>query len=189
MVQVNQASRGYPENTSQWRHNESDGISNHRRLDCLLNRLFRHRSKKTSKLHVTGRCEGNSPGTGEFSTQRTSNAENVSIRWRHHVRGDSRCKIDNSFGHEYTAAHIDGLVQDCSISIALALSHRYILLSKLLNIRLISLLLIGCYLFPWVFPEIKKSGSKVSDDPFQGSRPLPQRPPDGCVSRYITMTS
>ena len=24
----------------QWRHNEHDGVSNHRRLDCLPNRLF-----------------------------------------------------------------------------------------------------------------------------------------------------
>ena len=34
----------------QWRHNERHSISNHRRLDWLLNRLFRRRSKKTSKL-------------------------------------------------------------------------------------------------------------------------------------------
>ena len=27
----------------QWRHNEHHGVSKHRRLDCLLNRLFRHR--------------------------------------------------------------------------------------------------------------------------------------------------
>ena len=27
----------------QWRHNERDGVSNHRRLDYSLNRLFRHR--------------------------------------------------------------------------------------------------------------------------------------------------
>ena len=40
----------------QWRHNERDGVSNRRRLDCLLNRLFRRRSKKTSKLRVTGLC-------------------------------------------------------------------------------------------------------------------------------------
>ena len=46
----------------QWRHNEHNGVSNHRRLDCLLNRLFRHRSKKTLKLRVTGLCAGNSPG-------------------------------------------------------------------------------------------------------------------------------
>ena len=53
--------------------------------DCLLNHLFRHRSKKTSKLRVTGLCAGNSPGTGEFPAQRDSYAENVSIWWRHHV--------------------------------------------------------------------------------------------------------
>ena len=45
----------------------------------------RRRSKKTSKLRVTGLCEGNSPVTCEFPTQMASNAENVSIFWRHHV--------------------------------------------------------------------------------------------------------
>ena len=35
------------------------------------------KSKKTSKLCVTGFCEGKSPGTGEFRSQRASNAENV----------------------------------------------------------------------------------------------------------------
>ena len=67
-----------------WRHNGHGGISNHQPHDCLLNRSFRRRSKKTSKLHVTGLCEGNSPMTGEFPSQRASNAENVSISWRHH---------------------------------------------------------------------------------------------------------
>ena len=38
----------------QWCHNEHDGVSNHWHLDCLLNCLFRCRSKKTSKLPVTG---------------------------------------------------------------------------------------------------------------------------------------
>ena len=41
------------------------------------------RSKKT--LRDTGLCEGNSPVTGELPAQRTSNAENVSIWWRHHI--------------------------------------------------------------------------------------------------------
>ena len=45
-----------------WRHNDHDGVSNHQPLGCLLNRLFRRRSKKTSKLRVTGLCAGNSPG-------------------------------------------------------------------------------------------------------------------------------
>ena len=49
-----------------WHHNERDGVSNHRRLDCLLTRLFRRRSKKTPKLRVAGLCEGNSPVTSEF---------------------------------------------------------------------------------------------------------------------------
>ena len=69
--------------------NGRDGASNHRRLDCLLIRLFRHRSKKTSKLRVTGLCEGNSPVTGEYPSQWASIAENVSIWWRHH--GYNRC--------------------------------------------------------------------------------------------------
>ena len=68
----------------QWRHNEHDRVSNHQPYDRLLNRLFRCRSKKTSKLRVTGLCEGNSPVTGEFPAQRASNAEKVSIWWRHH---------------------------------------------------------------------------------------------------------
>ena len=68
----------------QWRHNGCDGVSNHWRLDCLLFHLFRRRPKKTSKLLVTGLCEGNSPVTGEFPEQRASNAECVSIWWRHH---------------------------------------------------------------------------------------------------------
>ena len=53
----------------QRRQNECGGVSNHRRIDCLLNRLFRRRSKKTSTLHVAGLREGNS---------------SVTIWWRHH---------------------------------------------------------------------------------------------------------
>ena len=80
----------------QWCHNERDDLSNHQPHDCLLNGLFRCRSKKTSQLRVTGLYEGNSPVTGEFPAQRASNAENVSIWWRHHVIimcGGSRLSI------------------------------------------------------------------------------------------------
>ena len=45
-----------------WCHNDHDGVSNHQPHGCLLNRLFRRRSKKTSKLRVTGLWAGNSPG-------------------------------------------------------------------------------------------------------------------------------
>ena len=68
--------------TLRWNHNERNGVSNHQPHDCLLNRLFRRRSKKTSKLRVPGLCDGNSPGP---PTQRASYVENVSIWWHHHV--------------------------------------------------------------------------------------------------------
>ena len=76
-----------------WRHNGCDGVSNHQPHDCLLNRSFGRRSKKTSKLRVTGLCVENSPLTGEFSTQMASNAENVSIWWRHHSQHNCRVSI------------------------------------------------------------------------------------------------
>ena len=65
-----------------YRHNGPDSVSNHQPDDCLFNRLFRRRSKNTSKLRVTGLCAGISPGTGYTET--------VSIWWRHHVEGTSR---------------------------------------------------------------------------------------------------
>ena len=77
----------YPWFSLQWRHNGHDSVSNHQHHDCLLNRSFRCRSKRTSKL--TGHCAGNSPGTGEFPAQMASNAENVSIWRRHHVKQSS----------------------------------------------------------------------------------------------------
>ena len=80
----------------QWRHNEGDGVSDHQHHDCLLNRIFRRRSEKTSKLRVTGLCAGNSHVTGEFPAQRASNVENVSIWWHHH---------DNKECHYHVPSH------------------------------------------------------------------------------------
>ena len=54
-------------------HNGRDGVSNLQPHDCLLNRLFKRRSKKISKLRVTGLC------AGIYLSQMASNAENVSI--------------------------------------------------------------------------------------------------------------
>ena len=81
-------------NTLQCRHNEHDGVSNHQPHDCLLKRLFSHRSKKTSELRVTGLCAGNSPGTGEFPAQKASNTENFSTWWRHHVPIKTKNKLN-----------------------------------------------------------------------------------------------
>ena len=41
--------------SSRWRHNGRDSVSNHQPHDCLINRLFRRRSMKISKLCVTDR--------------------------------------------------------------------------------------------------------------------------------------
>ena len=48
-----------------WRHDERDGVSNHQPHDYMLNCLFRLRSKKSSKLCVTGLCAWNSSVTGD----------------------------------------------------------------------------------------------------------------------------
>ena len=50
----------------QWRHNGCDGVSNHQPHDCLLNRLFRRRSKHESSASLAfvrriPRWPGNSP--------------------------------------------------------------------------------------------------------------------------------
>ena len=88
-----------------WRHNGHDCVPNHQPHHCLLNCLFGRRSKKTSKLRVTGLCVGNSPGNGEFPAQMASNAENVSIWWRRHgnkiracisFTGGNRTKLPSS---------------------------------------------------------------------------------------------
>ena len=81
--------------TLHWRHNDHDGVSNHQPHGCLLNRLFRPRSKKTSKLCVTGLCAGNSRGPVNSphkwpvtrkmfpSDDVIMNTESVSISWHH----------------------------------------------------------------------------------------------------------
>ena len=76
-----------------WRNNECDGVSIQQRLVCLLRRLFGPRSKKTSKLLVTGLCGGNSPVTGGFPSQRASYAERLpfddvimrQMVWNYHI--------------------------------------------------------------------------------------------------------
>ena len=50
------------------------------------------------KLRVTGIFVGNSPETGKFPAQMASNAENVSVWWRHHERPSDwrRLNIDTN---------------------------------------------------------------------------------------------
>ena len=62
-----------------------DGVSNHEGHHYLLNHIFNRRSNETSRQRVTGLSVVNSPVTSEFPAHMASNAENVSIWWRHHV--------------------------------------------------------------------------------------------------------
>ena len=64
----------------QWRHNEHDGATNHQPHECLL----KVRIKENIKAPRHWPLWGNSSVSGEFPAQRASNAENVSIWWRHH---------------------------------------------------------------------------------------------------------
>ena len=60
--------------TLQWHHNGHNGVSNHQPHDCLLNRLFRSRWKKTSQFCVAGLCAENSTVNDEFPAQMASYA-------------------------------------------------------------------------------------------------------------------
>ena len=92
-----------------WRHNEHNDVSNHQPHDCLLNHLFRCRSKKTSKFRFTGLCVGNSPVAGELPTQMASNGEKcfhlMTSSWdfliqktKHNFNcNKSHCRLQSSF--------------------------------------------------------------------------------------------
>ena len=51
---------------------------------CMYNSIFAVSTYESLEWRVTGLCEGNSPGTGEFPAQMASSAENASIWWRYH---------------------------------------------------------------------------------------------------------
>ena len=68
-----------PCSTLRWRHDKRDGVSNHQPHDCLLNRLFRRRSKKNSKLLVISLYDGEFMGDRWIPRKRASDAEDVSI--------------------------------------------------------------------------------------------------------------
>ena len=101
-----------------WRHNDSDGVSNHQPHDCLLNRLFGRISKKTSKLRLTGLCVGNSPGPvnsphkgpvtrkmfpfDDFTRWRTSwwlHALAIFLQYSFFVRGIHQSQVEHNQTH------------------------------------------------------------------------------------------
>ena len=92
----------YSDSSLRWRHNDHDCGSYYQPHGCLLNRLFRRKSKKTSKHRVTGLCVGNSPGPvnsphKEPVTRKMFPFDDV-IMWCHRLRqiwhhGDFRFSV------------------------------------------------------------------------------------------------
>ena len=114
--------------TLQGCYNGRNGVWNHQPHHCLLNRLFRRRSQKTSMLRVPGLCAGNSSVTGEFPAQMASNAENVSIWWRHHA---TACSSQDHYSDpllstpKWFAAKYENFSLRCWISANLMLMNDY----------------------------------------------------------------
>ena len=65
------------------------------------------------KLCVTGLCRGIPPVTGEFHSQRASNAENISIWWRHQLL------ITQTVSHIYATVNCPYLFNDANLSFLL----------------------------------------------------------------------
>ena len=85
------------------RTTERDGVQFTSLPIAYSTAYWRCRSKKTSKLRVTGLCEGNSPVTGEFPKQLATNVEYASIWWRHHATDDCfTSSIRNIFELSFT---------------------------------------------------------------------------------------
>ena len=122
-------------NALQWHHNERDGVSNHLCLDCLLNRLFRYRLRKTWMLRATALSEENPPVTGGFSSQRANNAQNVSFWWRRHTKKLCHCGLnrDCELGYISIYAYIVLLAREETFYILLYGKKKYEILGLKMN--------------------------------------------------------
>ena len=109
----------------QWRHNERDGVSNHRRPDFLHNRLFRRKSPRHWCLWA-----GEFIGDRWIPRKRASNAENVSIWWCHHVSARKK------YPHQTTTHPTYSSGDECANFLNLILPVRLVLRQFLLIVVL-----------------------------------------------------
>ena len=96
-----------------WRHSDHDGVSNHQPHGCLLNQFIQAQIKENIKAPRQWPLCGEFTGTGEFPAQRASNAENISIWWRHHVTIKWRHKERRCF---WNHQHLHCLFSRCSVA-------------------------------------------------------------------------
>ena len=94
-----------------WHYNEHPGVSKHRRLDCLLNRLFRLTPKNTSKsvlldlcFRVTVPLWGNPPVTGGFASPKGSTWWKHFPRYWPFVRGIHRAPVSSPYKGQWRGA-------------------------------------------------------------------------------------
>ena len=82
-------------NTLQWCHNECDSVSNHQRLDCLLNRSLRRRSKKLIKAPSHWPLRGESTGDRRIALTKGQYSPKwfhlMSLSWR--LLQMSQCRV------------------------------------------------------------------------------------------------
>ena len=88
-------------NTLQWRHNGRDGVSDHQPHECHTQPFIQVQIKENIKAQRLWPSCREFPGDRwiEFPTQRASNADNVSIWWRHHemaMKGSNSRTITNT---------------------------------------------------------------------------------------------
>ena len=110
----------HPIRAIQWRPNECNGVSNHQHHDCLLSHLFSRISKTTSKLSITGLCEGNSLVTCEFPAQRASNAKDYSF-----CRRSMNWMSFSTINLEYILSFVNNNFVTCAPFIALVNTWKY----------------------------------------------------------------
>ena len=97
--QIHDSIDSFSAHSLQWRHNGHDNISNHQPHHCLLNRLFGHRSKKTSKL----RGPVNSPHKGPVTRKMFPFDDDIMLYQHNHLLWSVRhksicnCSVDGSY--------------------------------------------------------------------------------------------
>ena len=154
-------------NVNSWYHimmssHERHVLSNHRSLGCLFNCLFGPTSRKHQSPHY-GLCEGNSPVSGEFPAQATSNAENSSIWWRHHDLWPKWWEVSWPSSHNFSmfiyrwlnAKRLDQITDALELRLFCPKpSIPWPLLTQLLIIKLIILRRKGMLIFPTIPQQV-----------------------------------
>ena len=92
--------------------NDRRDIWNYRSTECLFNSLFRLTTKKHQRSASLSLCQGNPPVTGGFPAQRDSNAENISIWWRHNMHWSICNRRTDSYSSGVYASWTAGSVKD-----------------------------------------------------------------------------